>query len=504
MALTSRSSLRTAQDSSVMTVVIGSSDLNAIKRIPSLAVPEVSSTFLVLSPAVLDIASNLVIEVPSSNALPVTRYTQDTTPPMLVEFDLDMFSAVLTLRFDETVNATSIDAERIQFVNMNLQYTLTGGSSNSLFSSEVTFMLTPADHNGLKAIDDLAVIMNNTFISLLSGAILDMNSNPNSIVRAEPVTNFVKDTEPPSLTTYDVDMNVGSLTLSFDETVNVSSLVISDILLLDSMMGGMTYSLNTSAVNHGPQPNVIINISDRDLNELKRLRICLTSETCFLSFPSTLIEDMVRRSVIPLSSAVSVTGFIEDSIGPELIDFTEFNLATRQITLEFSETVAVTSFNSTQITLQSFFVNEPLTVFYQLNIVTLLSADSTILTFELTESDLFAIKNMERLCALRSSCYIVISNATISDTSGNTNQAILQQSPGRVVTRFIHDIIEPTLDSFNLDMNTGLLQLNFSEPMQAEELDPLGLVLLSMPNASIFEQYSLTGGNTSTPMVPFK
>ena len=491
--LNGTSHLQTMQDGTVMTVIISNDDLNAIKRIPSLAVPDSSSTYLVLSPAVLDIASNLVIEITSNAALLVTRYTPDTSPPLLLEFDLDMVNALLTLRFNETVNASSINPERIQFVNMDLQYSLTGGSSNSLYNNEVIFTLTPTDHNVIKALDDLAVTINNTLINLLSNAILDMNRNPNSIVRTLPVTNFVKDSGDPSLTAYDVNMNVGSLTLTFDETVNVSSLVISDVTLNDGM--GMTYSLNTSGVNHGPRPAVIINISDHDLNEIKRLRICLMMTTCFLTFPDTLIEDMVRRSVVPLSVPRPVDDHTADTTGPELIDFTEFDLISRQIILEFSETIDIASFDPTQVNLRSFFESDPATVSYQLNNVNVLSTDSTTLIFELTQDDVFAIKNVEGLCDIRSHCYIVLTNSTISDTSGNSNLEVLQQSPGRVVTRFINDRIRPVLNSFNLDMNNGLLQLIFSEPMQVEELRASGLTLLSMPNASIFEQYSLTGGS---------
>jgi len=47
--------------------------------------------------------------------------------------------------------------------------------------------------------------------------------------------------------------------------------------------------------------------------------------------------------------------------------------------------------------LQSFFVSEPPTASYQLHEAPVLTGDSTMLEFELAQSDLFAIKDTEDL-----------------------------------------------------------------------------------------------------------
>ena len=493
--LSPASQLLTTSDGLNMVVGIDNSDLNLIKELPELAV-DVNTTFLVLSSFVRDIADNIVEEIRSTMALQATSYTSDGTSPRLVGFDLDMMDGILTLSFDETVNASSINPPAIAITTEDgvLSYSLTGGTSLSLFSDVIVVDLTIDDHNGLKAVDGLATCVNDTYIALSSAAIVDMNANPNDPISGVRVTNFVKDQGDPVLDAFDIDMDEGILVLSFDETVNISSLLISD-LLLESGNGAM-YNLNTSSVSQPPLPVVTVQISVQDLNELKRQRICLENVSCFLSFPSTLISDQVGRDVVPVLDEV-VTGHVRDTTSPELVDFTEFDLLMRRITLEFSETINASSFDSTQLTLQSFFVNEPPTTTYVITSALTLTSDGTTVALALSESDTFGIKDTPRLCNIRANCYIVITNITVLDTSGNSNDPILQEFPGIVVTRFIDDTTSPTLDAFDLDMDEGLLTLSFSEPVEAQEIDASGITLLSMPNASIFEQLTLSGGSTT-------
>ena len=498
VTLSASSQLLTTTNSSVMTIQISTSDLDQIKQFPNLAVG-MNSTYIALSPTVRDIANNLVEEIFMTSAMRSSDYIPDSTSPQLLGFDLNVIDGTLTLTFDETVNSSSITPQNIQFADMDdiLTYTLTGGVSSTLYNSVVVFTLTETDHNGLKAVDGVATSLNNTYLNLFAGAILDMNGNANSPSLNRRASGFTKDTGDPVLETFDIDMDEGLLILSFDETVNVSSLQIEEIRLHGRST--VTYNLNTSSVNHAPLPTVTVQLSTLDLNELKRLRICLENDTCLLSFPSTLVSDMVGRSVVAIATSTpqSVTNHTRDTTNPQLVDFTEINLITREITLQFSETIDVTTFNSTQVTLQSFFVDDPPSVSYQLNEVeTILTGDDTTLQFVLTQSDLFAIKDTEDLCDRRSNCYVTITSATVQDMSGNMNDPILQEFPGKVVTTFRDDTVNPTLLRFDFDVNSGSLTLTFSEPMEAQSIDASGITFLSMPFAPIFDQFTLTGGRT--------
>ena len=75
----------------------------------------------------------------------------------------------------------------------------------------------------------------------------------------------IQDTGDPILETFDIDMDEGLLILSFDETVNVSSLQIEQILLHGR--SSVSYNLNTSFVDHAPLPTVTVQLSTLDINE---------------------------------------------------------------------------------------------------------------------------------------------------------------------------------------------------------------------------------------------
>ena len=495
VTLTTSSNLLTTGNSNILSIEVSPTDLNSIKELPFLAT-EKSSTYLVLTASVRDIANNFVLEIESGDAKMVDSYFPDETSPKLQGFDLNMLDGILTLQFDETVNSTSTFPSHIEITNMDssLSYALTDVDTDFSYSDEISLIISTYDHNQLKALDGVATTNNNTFLNLFHGAILDMNGNPVQTTLSIEVSEFTKDDSPPSLMAFDIDMDNGFLVLSFDETVNVSSLQLNQLELNDYMTS--FFNLNSSEVLHGPSASVNISLSKDDLNELKRLQICLSTETCAISFPETFVRDMVSRAVIEVNS-VPVLGHTKDMTGPTLVEFIEFNIPYSQIVLLFSETVDVSTFNVTQLTLQSFFEDDIRIVRYTLTNSTVEHDDNSILKLTLSQNDLFSIKETSDLCDRRSNCYMVITNLTIRDMSNNTNAEILQQFPGRVVTRFIDDINPPSLESFNLDMDEGLLSLFFSEPVAVKDIDPTGISLLSMANASIFEQYPLTGGTVN-------
>jgi len=72
--------------------------------------------------------------------------------------------------------------------------------------------------------------------------------------------------------------------------VSISSLQIDQILLHQSST--VTYNLNTSFVDHAHLPTVAVQLSNLDLNELKRMCICLEnniSHALFLSRQHCLV-----------------------------------------------------------------------------------------------------------------------------------------------------------------------------------------------------------------------
>ena len=86
-------------------IIISDEDLQTIKLNRNLGSSGASS-FLVLEAATLqDTAFNPIAAIHSATAIPVdtTGFVGDTTPPRLVQFDLDMNAGILVATFDDIV-----------------------------------------------------------------------------------------------------------------------------------------------------------------------------------------------------------------------------------------------------------------------------------------------------------------------------------------------------------------------------------------------------------------
>ena len=94
--------------SNIIQVVLANDDLNELKYRQMLAIDN-TSTFLFITPnTIRDMNSNLVMQ---STVLPVGNFTSDISPPIFLNFTIDMDQGELTLSFDETINSTSLQFE---------------------------------------------------------------------------------------------------------------------------------------------------------------------------------------------------------------------------------------------------------------------------------------------------------------------------------------------------------------------------------------------------------
>ena len=178
----------------------------------------------------------------------MSKLSQSTTSPKtplhleLISFDLDLDTGLLLLNFSETVdtltfNVTQYTLQSSSNISFAAQYySLTEQSLLTGDEVEIIQELLYFDLNSIKSLGELATSSNNTFLSVTEFAIRDMNGNRLVVVEADdalPVSTYVKDITRPLLVSFDLDMNLGILTLNFSETVNVSTLDVTEILLLN-------------------------------------------------------------------------------------------------------------------------------------------------------------------------------------------------------------------------------------------------------------------------------
>jgi len=115
----------------MVVIVMTRDDLNRIKRIENLLVSSDTSYLSIQSNLIRDMNNNPVIPIPTTDALQISTFSNDTTQPQIVGFDLDMNRGILSVYFLETINIFSVNYSCITLnsdCNGAVSFTLTGGS----------------------------------------------------------------------------------------------------------------------------------------------------------------------------------------------------------------------------------------------------------------------------------------------------------------------------------------------------------------------------------------
>ena len=133
---------------------------------------------------------NSISSISHENPLKVLRYTPDQTSPFLVNFIADLNNSKIIFSFSETVNATSLVPSQItllsmrsgnfSFVSIQLDDTLPfpqGSFTPSVNDNTLEIFLGSIDMNKIKQLTDTFTSVSNSFLSISSIAIEDMNGN---------------------------------------------------------------------------------------------------------------------------------------------------------------------------------------------------------------------------------------------------------------------------------------------------------------------------------------
>ena len=220
---------------------------------------------------------------------------------------------------------------------------------------------------------------------------------------------------------------------------------------------------------------VVIKLSTEDLNEIKRRPNLATTRrnTVFISITEELVIDTFGNPNMPIFDLMAerVIAFGEDKVNPELVRY-NLNLSSNELTLSFSETVDVSTLNVSAFTLHSDVIANA-SESYRLTGGTLLTSNDPVVVLELSEEDMNQLRNLTELAVSPDSTFLSITSSAIRDMNGNEVVEVTDFS----VATYRKDEVPPTLDSFHLDMNLGLLHLTFSETVNASSFDPSSITL---------------------------
>ena len=492
-------------NSPVVQVDLSSSDLNSIKMFPQLAVSRSTTYISITESLILDTNANPSLAISSTEALQVDMYTVDIIRPILQSFGIDMDTGNLLLSFSETVNGSSLERSSftLQSVSNSTETSLTLESFAIILPTDVSLVLqlTINELNELKRIPTLATSINNCWISIEFPGIYDTFGNPLLPIDADSALQaavFTPDQTPPTLVLFDVDLNTGTLSLTFDETVLASSLLPTQITLLNSGFGVSTsiYTLTGGTVLSPDGPVLEIEFLSNDTNAIKGMsELATTASNTFISLTAQAVVDTNSNEIIPVlpSNGLQVASFTPDTTSPVLVSFT-LDLTIGELQFTFDEIVNVSSFNPTRLRLASDGIGNDSYILTGGTVTSLI--DSMFIMLTISEEDLNAIKLNDNLATSRSSAFLNFETSLVADTNGNLVVPIPNSSSLQAST-FILDSVSPRLLNFGLDLNTGSLQLIFSEPVRASTLNRTGITLQNA--ASLFSlSYTLTGGSVDS------
>lgn len=341
-------------DGPIVTIELSADDLDEINLMSGLAAG-VTSTYLTLTElAVTDAEGNQVEPLTASNAANVTSFVEDTTPPELRSFVLDLNNGQLYLNFTEAVNDATFDFNGFILssgivLNESTVIPLDGGIVINIDRSVISVSLTLSDLNTIKLFrDDLGFEVNSTLLSVATASLYDTSGNPLNGTAFLAAENITVDSVLPELLSFALDMNTGELSLSFSESVFAVDITPSQLgLLSTTMLNSSTacYNITDGTVTQANETSVIIQLTTADLNEIKRRPLlAIDQNSTNLAVQAAAVRDTTGNTVVPISfySALPADSYVMDMTKPQLASF-DLDLNTGELVLKFSETVNSTS-----------------------------------------------------------------------------------------------------------------------------------------------------------------
>jgi hypothetical protein len=520
----------TTTEGYVLVVDLSVKNLNGLKEIEDLAFDQ-NSTYISYGP---DVIQGLNLEfaagVAKGSATKSNSYNEDNIKPELDSFVLDLGQGLLTMHFSESVAIASFNVADIELqssvLNAESHRLRTGvRTSNDGFSyirsddasvyatSEVTIVLGWHDLNRLKADSSVGTAISNTFLKHSEALVMDTNDNM-IIAALKKATSVAPDGNLPQVTGYTLDMDTGLLEIDFDETVNLDTLDIGGIQLQNredtivAIIHVLTAPAEVVLVDH---THLVINMSVSDRNAIKAKEFAKSHFDAVLQVKSTAIEDMSENNVIETISAATEETYTPDTTGPVAQTF-HLDMSAGTVTITFDETIDPTSVAFDQIGLVSiapveylgsgeqeeeeFEVKETFTGF---SASTSYDATlSTVLSATITKEDLDSIKLLRTLAVEEFSTTLTLAHGAISDTANyeSTSTPANPVLDALVAGSLKDDGLLPTLLTFAVDLDGGVLTMNFNEPVDSETFVFEALTLKS--NAGLPSLVQLTGGTALT------
>ena len=511
--LTSNST-SSSSNGTVVVIQLSQTDLNAIKRISDLAT-RINSTFVsITSFFIMDTSFNDILSIALVNASAASNFTQDSTPPEIHAFDLQMTDGVrrpllLNIQFTETIDIASVNVTRFQLQSgsdstTSFNQPLTGAIDYYLIADDtLQIQVLISDYEDIIAFGNFLVSPETSYLSAQAEAVRDTSIAMHPLVEvpetsAAMVRSYGVDLVHPTLSSFTFDLNSGLLSLTWSENVLVDTLNVTFIRLQGDAVAGSNYHrLREADVSYGSNQTVTnLVLSTTDLNIIKaNTQLATEVNNTLVSLIAEAVLDVAENPSDEISDSDGLQSLLlgPDITRPEFISF-DFMLTTGVLTLYFSESVNASSVDPAGIIFQN--KNRQATQDLRLTGGNTTSPPGTFIEWRLSDSDLNALKELSDLYTSRENAFLSVASYAITDTSGNPLITV-PPSAALQVSSFNNDTKPPVLNSFSLDLDSRELVLTFSETVNVSTLNVTGLTLsngaMAAASYTLQTSYSNTG-----------
>ena len=239
----------------IVKILLSTQDVWALQRAARRLAKDSQATYLALAgasfgfaPSVSSVLGDPLHATPRSRGLPLTStaFIDDTTAPLLESYALDLDAGVVSLNFSEpvqskTLNVSGLRLKTSQFVENLIEDQVTLGRDSTVVSSS-DFALASENCDdatllgnvsgacpyarvvlGQRDFDEVRAVKAGSWLAIEPSVARDTARNlvvELTEATSIPVSTFVKDTTPPSLTAMLLDLDDGVLVLNFSEPVD--------------------------------------------------------------------------------------------------------------------------------------------------------------------------------------------------------------------------------------------------------------------------------------------
>jgi hypothetical protein len=298
---------------------------------------------------------------------------------------------------------------------------------------------------------------------------------------------FSADSEDCEINGFNLNLNTGQITITFNEAVDASSL--GEGLTLQSTAQLQSVSQFVTLQDSKPidvdGTSITLNIPQSDLNAIAREdNLCTAVGNCYLSVTSVAALDMTGLNSVDASvTHVGSGNIVHDAKPPTLVDWS-MDTERGWIKCTFSETIDASTFEPTFVKVDGPGSSGGVTLDDKSAVV---DADDTIVQIDIGAASLDLIKQF--LAEETATVHIVMKVGAFFDMApvGNALEAVQKD-----ILELIEDSTKPYLDSWELDMETGTITFHLSEIVK---IDSLKTELFTLKGTASNEEFTLTERN---------